>query len=322
MAIQPDAKTAGLRFLQMLPAWGWVVRLLNRATAGDSAVIPDHYTRKVVAIPRSNGHGTIRTLVIAPKKIKQPLPLVIHYHGGGHIMGTPEASSLAPIVNFITVTDAVFVAPDYILATDAPYPSGHDDCYDALLWAAENASELGANEEQIIIGGESAGGGLTLSTALRARDEGKVNIAFQFPIYPMADDREESWNKLPRRQLSWNVGLNRLGWDMLLGKGRRGGPDVTAYEAPARASSVKGLPPTMTYVGTNDLFYTQTVDFVNRLEEAGVPLLIKEYTDVFHGQEVLAPKSAMADVILENYRSMFLELLGKYRAKQPNRRKK
>ena len=317
MPISQDAKSGVLKILKALPQNGvgvWIAHQLNRLPNGK---LPATYQSQWVKIPRSGGNGTIRTMVIGPADRSKPLPVVVHFHGGGHVLGTPQGSSLDRVVNLIQAQDAIFVIPDYQLATQAPFPAGFDDCYDALLWAVQNAASIGGRPDQIAIGGESAGGGLTLSIALRVRDEGKVNIAFQFPIYPMADDREENWTPIPEEDLSWPVELNRIGWNKLLGPGRRGSAGVSGYEAPARASNLSDLPPTFTFIGRLDLFLNETRTIVERLQQAGVHVDYREFENVYHGQETMAPKSANAHWINAHYRETFAKFVQQFRAPQP-----
>ena len=73
---------------------------------------------------------------------------------------------------------AVVVAPEYRTAFEKPFPADLEDCYAALLFLKVHADELGINDAQIMVGGESAGGGLTVATCLLARDLGEVNVAF------------------------------------------------------------------------------------------------------------------------------------------------
>ena len=87
-------------------------------------------------------------------------------------MGVPEGSSEL-IRRFIETRPCVVVAPDYRKAKSRPYPGGFQDCYDALIWTRDNAQTLGCTDK-FIIGGHSAGGGLTAAVALKARDSGDV----------------------------------------------------------------------------------------------------------------------------------------------------
>lgn len=315
MALQQDGNTGLFKFFKFLPHNGFGIWVLQHLSRAPSAKLPDTYESRWEEIPERDG-GTVRCLIVAPKAPNGPLPLMVHFHGGGYVGGTPQAHSLDRIVNFITVQDAVFVCPQYTLAVDKPFPAGHDDCYDTLLWAAENAEVLGGRRDQIIIGGESAGGGMTLGIALRARDEGQVNIAFQCPIYPMADDREDNWTKLPEKDVSWTFKFNQFGWDKWLG-GKRGSADVSPYAAPSRATDLRGLPPALTFIGTDDIFLEETRDIVRRMQDAGVEVDYREFENAYHGQEDFAPNSVLGKEIHAHYRDRFVAFVGKYTAAQP-----
>ena len=66
--------------------------------------------------------------------------------------------------------------------------------------------------DKLIIGGHSAGGGLTAAVALKARDTGDVSLAFQMPFYPMIDETQPSDPKRDIDPPVWDTGLNRIGW--------------------------------------------------------------------------------------------------------------
>lgn len=61
----------------------------------------------------------------------------------------------------------------------APYPAAIEDCYDALLYLKKHTGDLGINKDQIMAGGESAGGGLCAALCMMAREREEVNIAYQ-----------------------------------------------------------------------------------------------------------------------------------------------
>jgi acetyl esterase/lipase len=73
------------------------------------------------------------------------------------------------------------VAIDYRLAPKHPYTAALEDCYEALTWLSQLS---GIDPTRIIIGGASAGGGLTAALALLARDRGEVAPLFQLLVYP------------------------------------------------------------------------------------------------------------------------------------------
>ncbi len=134
---------------------------------------------------------------------------------------------------------AVVVAPEYRTAFEKPFPADLEDCYAALLFLKVHADELGINDAQIMVGGESAGGGLTVATCLLARDIGEVNIAFQMPLYPMLDDRETASSRDNHAPV-WNTRTNRFAWKYYL-RGL-GGVTPPCYAAPAREAIMRACP--------------------------------------------------------------------------------
>ncbi|MTE14351.1 alpha/beta hydrolase fold domain-containing protein [Nocardia aurantiaca] len=104
----------------------------------------------------------------------------------------------------------------------------------------------------IAVAGESAGGGLTTALTLLARDRGEVNIAFPMPIYPMIDDRMATESARDNDAAVGDTTTLISAWEHL---GDRHGTDrVPPYAAPARATDLRGLPPTFTHVGDLEPF--------------------------------------------------------------------
>ena len=169
---------------------------------------------------------------------------------------------------------AVVVAPEYRTAFEKPFPADLEDCYAALLFLKVHADELGINDAQIMVGGESAGGGLTVATCLLARDIGEVNIAFQMPLYPMLDDRETASSRDNHAPV-WNTRTNRFAWKYYL-RGL-GGVTPPCYAAPAREANYAGLPPAYAYVGTEEPFYCETLEYVANLKRAGTEASVDVY---------------------------------------------
>ena len=209
-------------------------------------------------------------------------------HGGGYCIGTPggEKSFLAP---FILQTNTVAVVVDYRLSVDTPYPAAFHDCCDALIWMKDHAQELGINKDQIFVGGASAGGGLTAAVTLYARDSGKVNIAFQMPIYPMINDKMDTDSMIGNTGMLWDEKRNRAAWQVYLA-GQYGKDQVSPYAAPARARDYSDLPPAYSFVGTLDPFYDETLQYMHSLKDAGTVVRYDIYEAAFHGFDVIPSK--------------------------------
>ena len=235
--------------LMRVPGVIRIIDWLRRREAGSDVAGLDCST---VNISSSLDNYSIRTRIYRPSNVSGPLPCLAYFHGGGYIMGVPEGSAEL-IKLFIETRPCVVVAPDYRKAHQRPFPGGFQDCYDAMIWARDNADALGCSDK-IMIGGHSAGGGLTAAVALKARDTGDVDVAFQMPFYPMIDDTQPTD---PQRDIDppvWDTALNAIGWGAYLRSVRGRGETPSAYAAPARADSLVGLPPTITYVGDKDPF--------------------------------------------------------------------
>ena len=130
---------------------------------------------------------------------------------------------------------AVVVSPAYRLAGEAPFPAALEDCYAALLYFYLHADELGIRRDAIVVGGESAGGGLAVATCLLARDMGEVPVAFQIPLYPMLDSNDTPSSRDNHGKV-WNTRRNHWGWRHYLAE-LHGVDRVPAYASPARSPS-------------------------------------------------------------------------------------
>jgi len=258
----------------------------------------------------------LRLLLVRPAVPRDGAPGVLWIHGGGYAIGTPEQSR-ATAQRLVAATNCVVVLPDYRLSTEAPYPAALDDCHDALIWLRDHAPELGVADDQLVVGGESAGGGLTAALSLLARDRGEVAVAFQVPLYPMIDDRPTPSSRDNHTPV-WNSATNNAAWDLYLG-GLRGG-DVPAYAAPARATDLAGLPPTLTFVGDIEPFHAEVVDYAERLRAAGVPVTSRVYPGAFHGFDLVVRSAPISRQARAFFLDGFREFTATYRAAQPVRR--
>lgn len=240
-----------------------------------------------INVKGSDGKTQIRTRIYKPLNHDGPLPAMLFIHGGGYIAGVPEMSD-NEIKCFIETRPCVVIAPDYRLSLEAPYPAALNDCCDTLLWARDNAGQIGINSDKFIIAGNSAGGGLTAAVTLKMRDTKEVNIAFQMPIYPMIDDQQPYD---PARQMfrtSWDTKTNKFGWQQYLKDLHAKGEDIPPYAAPARNRDYTDFPPTISLVGTLEPFHVETVNYMTAIKAAGIDVRFKAYEGCFHGFEITA----------------------------------
>ena len=247
-------------------------------------------------VPGPKGAPDVRVLIYTPTRAKGPYPVILHVHGGGYVIGTPEFADAGN--RYISgATGAMIVSVDYRLAPEHPHPAPVEDSYAALKWTHAEIKALGGDPTRIGVMGESAGGGLAAGLALLARDRGEVPIVAQILIYPMLDDRTTDAAKAHpyAREFVWTLSSNQFAWAALLGTAP-GGEDVSPYAAPARAASFAGLPPTFIALGDLDLFLTEDFEYARRLTVAGVPVEMHVYPGAPHGYPLFteAPLTARA----------------------------
>lgn len=131
-------------------------------------------------IPTRDG-ATLRAKLWA-EHAKPKLPVLLYFHGGGFTVGSPETHE-ALCKRLAHLAQCAVVSLDYRLAPEHTFPTAHNDAFDALQWLAQNAASLGLDPNRIAIGGDSAGGTLTASTAIAARDAG-IALKLQLMFYP------------------------------------------------------------------------------------------------------------------------------------------
>ena len=234
------------------------------------------------------GDHIIRLLILRPlEKNEKPVPGVLWVHGGGYQSGSAKDIFVTRALSLVVKFGAVLVAPDYRLSKRHPYPAALQDCWAALLYLKDHAEELGVRTDQIMVGGESAGGGMAAALCMLARDRGEVNIAFQMPLYPMLDDRDTA-SSVDNHAPNWNSRRNRKAWKRYL-RDAYGTDFVSCYAAPARCEDYRGLPPCYTFVGDIEPFYCETVDYVRHLQEAGIRAEVDVYPDWFHAYDLFFP---------------------------------
>jgi acetyl esterase/lipase len=254
--------------------------------AAPDTPIPEGLERAQMFVAGPTGSPDVRVLVYRPDGGEEEArPAVLHIHGGGYVIGTPEMNDPSNRVLAITL-GCVVVSVDYRLAPETPFPGPLEDCYAALLWLWRTAEALGVDRERIAVVGESAGGGLAAALALLARDRGEVKLAFQQLVAPMLDDRTMPGDaaNVYVGEFVWQPANNLFGWTSMLG-GETGGVGVSPYAAAARATSLLDLPATYISVGALDLFLEENIEYARRLLRAGIPVELHVIPGAFHGFE-------------------------------------
>ncbi len=268
---------------------------------------------RTIRIPAA--HGSVLALLLSPRTAQGNATGVLWLHGGGYAVGMKEMVHMSRAVGLVKHFGAVVLAPGYRLSLQSPYPAAMDDCYAALLYLKEHAAALGVRSDQIMVGGESAGGGLCAAVCIRARDTGEVNVAFQMPLYPMLDDRDTETSRENHGRV-WNTRRNHLAWRLYLRGTDRA--QLSPYAAPARLTDFSGLPPAYSFVADEEPFYAETVRYFDRLRAAGVPAELDIYHTNMHAFDMMRPRDAQSVAAAEAFERQFADARARYFAPQEN----
>jgi acetyl esterase/lipase len=245
------------------------------------------------SIPGPEGAPDVEVIVCLPTGASAPTAAVLHTHGGGMIIGDAR-TGLAEVMEWAAELQLAVVSVEYRLAPETPHPGPVEDCYAALVWTARNAAHLGIHPDRIVVAGASAGGGLAAALALMARDRGDVSLAGQLLIYPMLDDRNDTFSAHQMRGVGiWDQVSNDTGWTALLGDDR-GGPDVSPYAAPARATDLSGLPPAFIDVASTETFRDEDVAYATRIWQAGGVAELHVWPGGCHGFDGFVPDARIS----------------------------
>jgi acetyl esterase/lipase len=276
-ALQDDDFHPDLRrFACVLPrgAFNRFTLPIMKALTRPMAVVPPRKGTEVLTLPSGVGVRLHR-----PEADTHAGAALLWIHGGGYVIGT-AAQDDSLCRRFAQRLGIPVAAVEYRLAPKHPYPAALEDCYDALTWLSRLS---GIDPSRIIIGGASAGGGLTAALALLARDRGEVSPLFQLLVYPMVDDRSSDRVADNPRYRVWTPNTNRLGWQAYL----RGADAQVAV--PSRHTDLSGVAPAWVGVGTLDPLHDEDVEYARRLTDSGVACEVDTIPGAFHGFDMVTP---------------------------------
>lgn len=223
-------------------------------------------------------------------------------HGGGLVGGSPRQDDPLCSGTAAELQIQVF-AVRYPLAPEHPFPEALDQIWSSWKWLLANAEMYGIDRDRIIVGGESAGGGLAAALVQRIHDAGGVQPKGQWLFAPMLDDRTAARRELdPIRHWIWSNAANRFGWCSYL-NAEPGADYVPQYSVPGRRADLAGLPPTFLAWGDIELFAEENRTYADRLKAAGVPTEIDVVAGAPHGFENWAHRSEVAVALLARARA-------------------
>ena len=228
------------------------------------------YTKQVASSPDNN---LINLQVIRPDN-DQPLPGLVYFHGGGMRMLSCFDGNYKCWGRMLAHNDLVVVMVDFrnsIIPSSVPeigvFPAGLNDCVSAVKWVHDNSDLLGIGTSEVFISGESGGGNLALSTAMKLLKDGEINkIAGVYSLCPLISGkwpREEYPSSVENNGILLDVHDNHTAMSYGIKELEQGNP--LAWPHFAKIEDVQGLPPVMISVNECDPLRDEGVAFYRLL---------------------------------------------------------
>ncbi len=274
MTLHPDS----VAFLEQVAEWRaengydtWDVmgvetsrRALHEAVAAGRPPMADMARVEDQVIPARSGPRPCR---IFTPRAQGPLPVVLYFHGGGYVIGGIDESE-HEVRRIAETTPAIVVSASYRMAPEHRLPAAVEDGWDALTWVVETAASLGGDPARLLVGGTSAGGGLTAAVCRMAAERGGPEVALAFLLCPWLD---LTLTRPSVTEFATGYGLDRseLDWftDCVLGPH---GPADDPLVSPVLHAIPPGTPPTYVLVAECDPLRDEALAYAEMLEAAGL----------------------------------------------------
>jgi acetyl esterase/lipase len=204
-------------------------------------------------------------------------PTMVYLHGGGYIGTSPRMYSLF-MAHLARVTGCAVFAADYRLAPEFPFPAAVDD----VIYVIEHLKRSGLVCEDLLIAGDSGGGGLlgTVLHRMEKDDLGRPAGALLFsPEVSLTMSEDSITQNAPLDVLPWNIPTNSY----------LHGVEPDDDRVDILLDDLTGWPPTFVVYGADEMFRDAVRKLVKKLEDAGVPHVASEVEGMFHVFPFLLP---------------------------------
>ncbi|MEH7438779.1 alpha/beta hydrolase [Neobacillus drentensis] len=225
-----------------------------------------------ITVEKVEIEGIAAEWVTAPNAVEDRV--FLYLHGGAYIMGSCNthrylASKLS------RSTAARVLVPEYRLAPEHPFPAAIEDAVSVYRWLLNS----GVSSKNIVIGGDSAGGGLTLAILLSLKDAGDPLPALAVLLSPWTDMEGTGESMVTRAEVDpWlSPDATRLTPALYIRDLDPRHPLVSPIYA-----DLTGLPSLLVHVGNDEILLSDAARLVDRARAAGVEVSFKVWDDMWH----------------------------------------
>jgi acetyl esterase len=211
--------------------------------------------------------------------VAEKLPVLIWFHGGGWVWSSVDTHDRL-VREHAAASGFAVINVDYALSPEAKFPQALLECADVVRAIAADSAAWSIDPACIVVGGDSAGGNLALSTAILLRDHGGPSLIGLLAAYPVTDARFDTPSY---HEFAEGYGLTRAGMKAYWSHYLRDDSDLyNPLACPLRAE-LAGLPPVLIQLAELDVLYSEGAAMARKLEAAGVATTVETCPGVLHG---------------------------------------
>lgn len=207
---------------------------------------------------------------------------ILYLHGGGFVMGSCD-SHRGVAAHISAASGLRVLLIEYRLAPEHPFPAANEDCLEAYRWLLAHGVDAG----EIVIGGDSAGGGLVLMTLLSLRDAGEPLPAATFMLSPFAEYLRFD-GKSYETMAAMDPLCGKEGSKISAGYYLGSPPSVSPTLSPLDRD-LSGLPPMMIQVGQREVLQSDSTRLAEIAKIAGVEMTMEIWPGMWHVFQLFAP---------------------------------
>lgn len=265
-------------------AWSWKLETIIGLQGGTygllSRIGPERYQSVLEGLLKVAGGGAAVELSDAQEAPghwfvppRDNGSVILYLHGGGYVYGS--AKTHGRLMGAIAcAASARLLAPEYRLAPEYPQPAAIEDACEAYRYLVKT----GIAPRRIVLAGDSAGGGLVISTLVALRDAGDVLPAGVVCISPWVDlecsdksfDANSPYDPVTREAC------------LIAAAGYLNGSDPRAPHVSPLFAELRGLPPVLIQAGGVEVLYDQIAEFAKAAKSAGLDVTYTVYDDMVH----------------------------------------
>jgi len=251
-----------------------------RAERGNPFAPPACELESIENLEISNREGTMALRIYKAKNQQVgQRPALIYYHGGGFVLGDIDQYDTVT-QQLALLSNCIVISVDYRLAPTAKIKEIHEEGFLAYEWVRNHAGELGIDENRIAVGGDSAGGNLTVGVVFACKRHQFPVPAFQLLIYPSIDlaMRHGSVTEFADGYFLTKAGMSWFRSHYLDSPEQAFAPELDFLNC-----DLNHFPSTWLMTAGFDPLRDEGEAFARRLQQFGISTEHVCYTDMIHG---------------------------------------